>query len=169
MLLSLTIFTRNLFVFGRSKSQVEEKCRHTVERSTFCKVTTGFIARLGTTKYPVVCECVTHTSCQNIREMVFIWWLDSSRAAALTSRHGDAVALGVEVGAHRHEVALAFHLVLDARGLHEEGVVPLAVAHALHALRVSLGEDGGPRRRHGGPHALVVGEVGVLSTGGRFS
>ena len=84
------------------------------------------------------------------------------RPVGRARRERDPIALGVEQPADLSRVALALDDVLDGGGLHEEGVLAVALLHALDALSVALDEDGRLRRLHERPHALVSGDLGVL-------
>lgn len=80
----------------------------------------------------------------------------------LTRRHRYAVSFRVQQPADLGQLAVSLDHVLDAGGLHQKRVVPLALHHALHAFVVGRHKHVRPGRFHERPHPLVRDEVRVL-------
>lgn len=83
----------------------------------------------------------------------------------LTEWHGDAVSFWVESTTDLHQLAVPLHLILDGRGLHEEGVLTVASQDPLNTFVIAFGEDGRPGGLHRAPHFLVQAVVTVLENG----
>ena len=77
------------------------------------------------------------------------------RSVGRSRWESDAVALGVQQSADLSRVTLSLDHILDRGGLHEKGVLAVALFHAVNAFSVAFYEDGRLGRLHEGPHPLV--------------
>ena len=79
-----------------------------------------------------------------------------------TFRQSNSITLAVQQTSQLLQVAFPLHVVLDGRGLHEEGVEAVLLPHAVDARAVAAGVDA----RLGGLHKcidlLIGGDGGAL-------
>ena len=79
-----------------------------------------------------------------------------------TFRQSNSIPLAVQQTPELFQVALPLHVILDGRGLHEEGVEAVLLPHAVDARAVAAGVDA----RLGGLHKcidlLIGGDGGAL-------
>ena len=79
-----------------------------------------------------------------------------------TWRQRHSVSLAVELVSDLGELAIPLHVVLHGRGLHEEGVVAVALHHAVDPLLVAVGVHRRLGRLHERVQLLDRGQRGVL-------